>query len=192
MQLKDIAQVKAGYTFRGAIESDTHGDVFVLQAKDLNQGQSVVQTNSLARISADTVRNPYTLQKNDILIIARGMKSGSFRSAVYVSEAKNVIASSSLHIIRLRDSNVSPEYVSLYLNSKEGQDMLSQFVSGSYIGLLPRAALENIRIPIPSREKQDIVVQLYRNAEAQKKITNRRNELNEHILHAVFERLTTV
>ena len=192
MYLKDIAQVKAGYAFRGAIESDTHGDMFVFQAKDLTQGQFVSPLDILTQISKNTVRNPHVLQRNDILIIARGMKSGSFRAAVFASDAKNVIASSSLHIIRLRDSTVSPEYLSLYLNSKEGQDALSQVVSGSYIGLLPRAALENIRIPIPPREKQDLVVQLYRNAEEQKKILNRRNELNEHIIHAVFERLTTI
>lgn len=191
MQVKDIAQVIAGYTFRGAIKPDSAGSVFVFQAKDLVQGEQLVNVSVLTKVSRNIAEHLAYLQKNDILLIARGMKSGAFRSTVFMSDEPNVIASSSIHIIRIKAQDVLPEYVSHYLNSKEGQDSLSQIVSGSYIGAIPRGELEKIKIPIPPLQKQKALVDLFQNMRAQQKILARRNELKQNIINATFRNLTT-
>jgi restriction endonuclease S subunit len=190
MQIKNIAEVIAGYTFRGAIEADTKGDVFVFQAKDLIQGEPFADEEALTRISHTGRGDAGRLQKNDIVLVARGMKSGAFRSTVFIAEAPNVIASSSVLIIRVVDPNISPEYLSLYLNSGGGQDALSQIVSGSYIGAVPRRELEKLEIPIPSLQKQAIALLLYQNLKAQEKIMDQKKIIIQNVVETIFKQLT--
>ena len=191
MKLHDVATVIAGYTFRGAIKSDNNGDMYVFQAKDLIQGEPLEDVGTLTRIFRDALGYSGYLQHDDVLLIARGMKSGAFRSTVFASDASNVIASSSVHVIRITGSDVLPEYVSHYLNSREGQDNLSQIISGSYIGDLTRSELEKIKIPIPPIQKQEVLLNLYRNMREQQKILNRKSKINQNIINETFKNLTT-
>lgn len=189
-ELREIATVIVGYTFRGAIKSDDNGDIFVFQAKDLIQGEPFEDVCTLTKTSHAIPDYAGRFKKNDILLIARGMKSGSFRSTLFVAEAQNVIASSSIHVIRVTAADILPEYISHYLNSKEGQDALTQIVSGSYIGVLPRKELEKIKIPIPPLDKQMAIVNLHRNIRDQHRITSRQNEIKQNIINATFRNLT--
>jgi restriction endonuclease S subunit len=191
MQINNIAEVISGYTFRVAIKPEKGGNVFVFQARDIVQNVPFSDIYTLTRISHETLGYAGYLKKNDVLLIARGMKSGAFRSTIFVSNEPNVIASSSVHVIRITTPDALPEYVSHYLNSKVGQDSLSGIVSGSYIGALPRRALEKIKIPIPSLQKQETIVNLHRNIQEQQRVLGRKNEINQNILNATFRNLTT-
>lgn len=117
------------------------------------------------------------------------MKPGSFRSTIFASEASNVVASSSVHVIRVKAANVMPEYISHFINSKEGQDSLSQIVSGSYIGAVPRRELEKIEIPIPPLRKQAALVHLYQNLREQERVLDRKREIAQNIIDATFKSL---
>ena len=191
MKLHEVSEVIAGYTFRGAIKPDNAGDLFVFQAKDLVQGVPFENTETLTRISHDTPGYSGHLQKNDVLLVARGMKSGAFRSTTYIADESNVIPSSSVHVIRVTSKEVLPEYLSHYLNSKEGQESLTQIISGSYIGALPRKALEKIDIPIPPLRKQEALINLFINIREQQKIIDREKEIKQNIINATFKSLTT-
>lgn len=190
MKLNDIATLIAGYTFRDAIKPDKKGNLFVFQAKDLVYGEFVADVSALTPITFDLAGYGGYLKKNDVLVIARGMKTGTFRSTIFKSNVSNVIASSSVHIIRITAPNVLPEYVSHYLNSKNGQKSLSEIVTGSYIGALPRRLLEQLKIPVPDLRKQKAIVDLYQNMQMQQKILDRRNELKQQILDAIFTNIT--
>lgn len=192
MLLKDIAQVITGYTFRGAINPDNNGNAFVFQAKDLVREVLVTTTDSLTRIVHEVKEYSGYLKKNDVLLIARGMKSGAFRSTVFLADAQNVISSSSVHIIRITALNVLPEYISQYLNSKNGQDTLSEIVSGSYIGAILRKDLEIIDIPVPSMPKQKTIVNLYHNIQEQQKITDQENKIKQNIINSIYRKVITL
>jgi restriction endonuclease S subunit len=191
MELHEISTIIAGYTFRGAIKPDTNGRVFVFQAKDLIQGRPVISTSILTKISHDIPGHTSYLKERDVLLIARGMKSGSFRSTVFASDAKNVIASSSVHIIRATDPRILPEFISLYLNSKKGQEAISQIVTGSYIGAVPRKKLERLKIPLLPLDQQKIFIELDQNIREQQRISNKQNEIRQNIINATFKSLTT-
>lgn len=190
LNLHKIATVIAGYTFRGAVKPDINGDIFVFQARDLVQREPFEDVRTLTKVSNIMPGYMGRLKKNDILLIARGMKAGTFRSTLFMSEAQNVIASSSIHVIRVTAADILPEYISHYLNSKEGQEALSQIVSGAYIGILPRKELEKIRIPIPSLDRQKTIIYLYRNIREQQRVINRQNEIKQNIINATFRNLT--
>lgn len=191
MELHEIATVIAGYTFRKAIKPDIDGNIYVFQAKDLIQAEPFRSVGTLTRISHDIPEYTGHLKQNDVLLVARGMKSGSFRSTVFDINDTNVLASSSVHVVRITTDNVLPEFLSLYLNSKEGQDALSGIVTGSYIGALPRKELEKIKIPIPPLQKQKTLIQLYQNIKEQEQLINRQNEIKQNIINATFKNLTT-
>lgn len=190
MELRDMATVIAGYAFRGAIKPDHTGAISVFQAKDLVQGEPFDDTASLTRISDELSGYSGHLRKNDVLLVARGMKSGSFRSTVFVADDLNVVASSSVHVIRITSSEVLPEYVSLFLNSREGQAAIANIITGSYIGAVPRRELERIRIPKPALSKQRALVNLNHNIQEQQKILERKNQISQDIINATFSNLT--
>ena len=75
MELHEVATVFAGYTFRGAVKPDPNGHLFVFQAKDLVQGEPVADTASLTKISDDVSGYGGNLRRNDVVVIARGMKA---------------------------------------------------------------------------------------------------------------------
>jgi restriction endonuclease S subunit len=190
MELGDITNILPGYAFRGAITPDKDGNIFVFQAKDLARNVPVTDVSNLTPISFNVPGYAGHLQLNDVLLIARGLKAGAFRSTVFKATTNNVIASASVHILRVVSPKVLPEYLSHFLNSKDGQDALSEIVSGSYIGALPRRKLETIKIPIPPMTKQKAIVDLYQNIRDQQTILNRRNELKQQIIEATFNNIT--
>lgn len=183
-----IAEVKTGHTFRAAINNDTNGNILIVQAKNITHNQQYVDMGSLVATSYE-ISADYMLRDGDILLVARGMKFGSFRAAIFRSDAKNVVASASLHVIRIKEDALSPEYLSQYLNSTYGQEQIAGIVSGSYIGAISRKNLEDLVIPIPDPHKQKAIVDLYRNMVQQQKNLDRQHTVKQKIINATFKHI---
>ncbi len=186
-KLSQIADISSGYTFRGPIENDAKGDILVLQAKNISPNQEILETGDLTTISDKSLRNPYFLIHNDILLVSRGSSAGSFRSAVFASDEKRVMPSSSVQVIRINDVTVLPKYVCLYLNSIDGQKALGQIVTGaSYIQSILVKNLMSFEIPIPPLHTQKSIVALHENIIDQERIHKRKQELQKTIINASF------
>lgn len=192
MEIKNFASILPGYSFRGAIKPDNKGEMFVFQAKDLMKDEPLTITATLTKISSVTTKESSHLKYNDIVIVARGLKAGAFRATTIKSNNQNIIASSSVHIIRLNNSSVEPDYISHYLNSSLAQSELAKEVKGSYIGVLPRKALEDLDIPLPSLEKQKILIDLHTNLIAQTKISAHRNHIIHTMIDTIYKELKTL
>lgn len=191
-ELKEIAHIVSGYTFRGSIKNDPKGDVFVLQAKNIVPNRDISNTDDFTKISGSAIRNPYFLEYNDILLVSRGSGLGSFRAAVFDAKAPNVMPSSSVHVLKIKDVTVIPKYISLYLNSEAGQKALLQIATGgSYIQSLLVKNLMDFKIPIPPIHTQKSIIALHENMQAQEKIQERKNELKKTIINATFINLTS-
>lgn len=186
-KLSQIADISSGYTFRGPIENDPKGDIFVLQAKNISPNQEVVETGDLTLFSGKSLRTPYFLQYNDILLVSRGSGAGSFRSAVFASNEMRVMPSSSVHVIRIKDVTALPKYVCLYLNSTDGQKALSQIVTGaSYIQSILVKNLNDFEIPLPPVHTQKSIIALQENITEQERIHKRKQEIQKTIINASF------
>lgn len=190
MKISNFSEVINGYTFRGAIETTKNGDIFVLQAKDIVLGQNITSIDKLTPIAFTGTRTASFLQKNDVLIVSRGMGVGSFRSAIFSLDTSNIIASSSLLILRINKKEVLPEYISLYFNSVEGQNKILETVAGSYIRAISRKKFEEeIKIPIPPLEVQHSLIELNQNIKQQEKIYDRKKQLKQEIINATITNL---
>lgn len=189
-KLSQLADIVSGYTFRGSIENDLKGLIFVLQAKNVVINQDILNTGDLITISDKSLRNPYFLEHNDILLVSRGSGVGSFRSAIFASDEKKVMPSSSVHVIRIQDVTVLPKYVCLYLNSLDGQKALAQIVTGaSYIQSILVKNLIDLEIPIPPIHTQKSIIALHENITDQERILKRKQEIQKTIINASFTNL---
>lgn len=189
-KLSEMADIVSGYTFRGSIENDIKGNIFVLQAKNISANQDILNTDGFVTISDKSLRNPYFLEHNDILLVSRGSGAGSFRSAIFASDDKNVMPSSSVHVIRIKDVTVLSKYVCLYLNSLDGQKALSQIVTGaSYIQSILVKNLIDLEIPIPPVHTQKSIIALHENITDQERIFKRKQEIQKNIINASFTNL---
>lgn len=185
--MQQIAKVSSGYTFRGQIENDPTGGIFVLQAKNISVNQDITSVSDFVKVSDQNIRSPYFLEYNDILLVSRGSGHGSFRSAVFASDKINVMPSSSVLVIRVKDVNVLPKYVSLYLNSEAGQKAILGIVTGgSYIQSILVKNLSDLPIPIPPIHIQKSIVSLHENITDQERILKRKQEIQKTIINASF------
>lgn len=189
-KLREVAEITSGYTFRGAIKNKPNSDFFVIQAKNVSSDTEIGPESTLSRVSQEGIRNPYFLKENDVLIVAKGSGPNSFKSSIFKLKNANVIASSSVHIIRPSDVIIIPKYLSLYLNSLEGQKSIMKIVTGgSYIQSILIKNLQELEIEIPPIHKQKSIIALHENIKAQEKILERKNQIKQNIINATFTNL---
>ncbi len=180
-EIKNIAQVIPGYSFRTALESNAKGDTFVLQAKNITD-TAISHETDLIRIDQHIPRSSSYVRNDDLILMSRVAANSWFRSTVFKSSIHNVIASASVFIIRPDSTKVSSDYIRLYLSSDVGQERLSRITSGSHIRTLPRSKLECMLIPIPSLERQQILLDFHDKLQQLNSTFKRKIELYETIL----------
>lgn len=154
--LKDIAEIIAGYSFRTALQGKEGASLFVIQAKNILSGGFVDESN-LDGIDFENYRSKATIKKNDIVVSSRG----SFRAGLVGSGTKNIIAASSVYILRLKNKDIRPEYLMIYLNSSHGQKQLIESSTGVAIKSIKKNDLENIKVIVPTLEKQEKIIEVY-------------------------------
>lgn len=186
--LKDIADIRPGYGFREALEPSPKGNILVVQAKDIISDNYISTVDDLMCISLDKVNHNSFLAKDDVLLVSRG--SGNHRSTVNKNVKNNLIASASVFIITVTTDKIIPEYLSLYLNSLEGQNKLSQITTGGYIQNIARKNLEEINISIPTLAQQKNLVYLQQNIWEQERLQQRKIQLKRNIITATLNNIT--
>ncbi len=131
------------------------------------RGQSITK---LGYLNSEHIAECYTqsqntlaqqrLKEGDVLIMARGtdMRAG------YVSKEiadLDCIVSANFIVIRPLGSMLKSEYLVAYLNSPDGIQLLSQETRGSALPSIPRSAICNFEIPLPSLEVQEQIATLF-------------------------------
>ena len=177
--IKDIALVIAGYSFRSALKPNLGGSMAVIQTKDIVDSLYII-SNSLTKINSSQYQTKAIIQKNDIVISSRG----NFRANVIQDSTNRMIAASSVYILRLQDKNILPEYLAIYLNSINGQKKIKEKVTGSVIKTILRKDLENLKIPIPSRDIQNKIIKIYKNNQTQQRLLTQKKILINQIVES--------
>lgn len=125
-----------------------------INIKDLQQGFVVKNTVDKVKIKETSSLDKSRIEPNDVLISVKG---STFRAALADESVKDFVISENIIAIKLKDQ-IKPELLVAYLNSPFGQKELKSRGSGSFQKSLNLKILENILIPIPSLEKQKIIV----------------------------------
>ncbi len=185
IKLSRMARIITGYAFRKSINPDEHGDVFVLQAKDI-RFDIITDVYHFISVEDQSFKKDVYLQYNDIVLVSKVLDSKVFRSTIFKSTSKNVIASSSIHIIRITDDTIVPEYVLIFLNSPQGQKVISEKISGSYIKTISRSSLGDREIPVPNINEQKKIIELHTNIKEQEILHTKKIYLLQNIKQSLF------
>lgn len=184
IELGDIATIRSGYTFRGAIEPVSDGDVRILQIKDLEQDWQG-DHEALPAISWEQRVAPPFLRQGEIVVAARGNRNVA---VVYRSEIP-VVATSQFLIVTLRrkESEIAPEYLCWVLNHPVTQQMFNR--SGTNIQLITKAALLDVEIPVPSAGTQRQLIELQRVWQEEDKIISKLQKNRHQLELGILQKL---
>lgn len=181
MKLGEIANIRSGHTFRGAITPVPDGDVRILQIKDLDQDWQW-EHEVLPAISWEQRVKPPFLEQGEIVVAARGNRNVS---VVYRGDIP-VVATSQFLIVTLarKESGIIPEYLCWVLNHPITQQMFNR--SGTNIQLITKASMMYVEIPVPPVQTQRELIELQRVWEQEdqliSKLQNNRHQLELGIL----------
>lgn len=184
--LADVADVRAGHPFRGAIDPVPGGSVHVIQIRDLDIS-GLKDASELLRTEIQSRKAPDWVMPGDVAFIARG---NSPFAASLDSPPQRSVCSPHLFLIRVRESaRLLPAFLAWQLNQLPAQRYFRQSAEGSLQLSIRRGVLEETTIQIPPLERQQVIVQLDRTARAERALLETLIKNREMELALVAERL---
>ncbi len=172
MKISSIATINSGI-YSSTISS---GDVFYIQARDFDENREIASNLSPVLSFTENIEKHF-LTKGDILIVAKG---ATFLSAVYDGSYSPAVASTVFLVICIHDKKrISPQFVSWYLNQNSTQNYLLSLSRGTSIPSINKKMLMEIDIPVPSIEKQKLIIELMSLQRKDKSLRHKIDELKE-------------
>lgn len=154
-RVRDIAEFRIGYQFRGKVKPDPLGAVRVIQIKDIDPDLRV-RVSDLVAVNMHRPE-PYQTEAGDVLFLGRGHRL--YAVVVPVVEP-HTIATGYFFILRPNPRLVLPEYLAWSLNQPDFQESLRPYHRGSHIPMVSRTDVENLRIEVPPLEVQHRILTL--------------------------------
>ncbi len=195
--LKEIADIQAGYSFRGTIPVSKNGTYRVIQIKDVGY-DGTISNNELVKVKIDSINSEYLTAAGDILFTSRGTTR---RAAVIDKKTADAIFVSQLYALKIRTaadavaaaaSITIPEYLAWYLNQPPAQEFFEANSSGSYIQNIRRDVLANLPVKLPPVKMQRKIVNIYRlglrEKEIAEKVLIKRRQVTESALLALVRK----
>jgi len=157
--LAGIAEVKAGYPFRGQIKPIPSAGVGVIQMKNVDETLGVDWAN-LVSTDLQGRRAPDWLEPGDILFAARGNRNTAL---ALESVPGQVVASPHFYQIHVHDqARLLPAFLAWQINQAPAQQYFGRSAEGSMILSIRRGILESLPIAIPPLARQQAIVELDR------------------------------
>lgn len=175
MRLRDLAEIQIGYQHRNsarpasAVTAGTHR---IIQIKDLdlegrfksevlNRGgiAPYIWPSGLFWLTPSGDARRYQVDQGDLLFLSRGQRA----IAVAISNPlQRTIAAYYFYILRPDKTRILPEYLAWFINQPSAQVYLGSNQRGSHIKMVPKPALEQLEVSLPSIATQGYIVQLER------------------------------
>ncbi len=178
--LGDVADIRPGYPFRGAIEEIPGGEAAVVQIKNVDAARGI-DWAALVRTRLAGRRAPDWLRQGDIVFTARGNRNAA---AAVEDVPVKAVSAPHLFVIRVRTpERALPEFIAWLMNQPDAQRYFAQSATGSYITSIRKQVLAQLPLKLPSLEKQQLIVRLDRAARRERQllealIENRQQQLN--------------
>lgn len=181
--LKEIADIRTGYSFRSKLEPDVDGNALVVQLKELSE-KNTIDISTAVRINMSDISENYLLKKGDLVFRSRGMDS---TAAIMDITSDNIILSAPFQRIRLRDAMaIMPQYILWYINSKKSQTYFSTNKTGTSVSMISTAVLADLPVVIPTLEIQKRIVEISilseKEIELQEELIRKKRLLTESVL----------
>ena len=156
-KLRDIATIRAGYSFRGKIKEVQDGQVRVIQMKDVGP-EGGVQWSDLITTQLPGKRQTDWLKPGDLLFVARGYR----HFALHLDEipCPTVLSPHFFHLTVNQNAEVLASFLAWQINQEPAQQYLRKSAEGTQVLNIRRKVLEDMPIVVPSLQKQETISQL--------------------------------
>ena len=174
--IKQLCAVRMGYSFRQKPDFIADGSTLVIQPKNITS-DGVLMIDLACRVTLPTEN---ILSQGDVLLINRGR----FTACVFDGAVKEpCIATSGFLIFTSKDpSQLLPEYLALFFNSAEGQNLFKRLTMTTTIPFISLGHLESIEIPLPSLERQTALATFGELNKDYVRLASRKAELQKNII----------
>lgn len=152
VKLKEIATIQTGLFSNSFVD----GDIVYLQTKHFNEYGALKNTLH-PDLEGKGIDEKHLLRNGDVLFAAKGSRNFA---AAFVNIDQPCVASTSFFVIRLKNYQIMPEYLSWYLNHPITLQFLKSQAIGTSIVSISKPVLEEIEISFPSIETQKNVLQI--------------------------------
>lgn len=163
ISLGDVAAVQTGYSFRSRIESMTSGAIAVIQMKDLTDANRV-DCSELLRVDMEVPKEHHFVRPGDLIFRSRGLTT---KSALLLEDPGCAVLAAPLLRVRVESEDVLPDYLNWYFSQMPAQSYFTSCLEGKMIS---KQSLENVPVPVPSLERQRLIVQAAMLAEKEQRI----------------------
>lgn len=185
-QIKHLAAVQMGYSFRSRLETSKDGEIAVIQMKDL-QDDNIVSCNNLVKIDLNDIKKHHIVQKGDLVFRSRGLLATS--AILNEDPGKAVLAAPLLRIRVTKPEKVLPEYLNWYISQRDAQIYLTSRAKGTVQKMISKQAIEDLEVALPNLENQKQIVELAmlaaREQSLLQKLADKRNQCLSAVLMKV-------
>ena len=144
-RLKDVAELRTGFSFRGRIERDPQGDLAVLQMKDFGADRQIV-SELMVRINGRGFDKRQLLRPADVVFQSRGQTN--FASLVPPNMPSTVLAAPML-LIRCNTDRFDPAFAAWLLNGASVRGGFASIAAGTAVKIISKSSLEDFEVPVP-------------------------------------------
>jgi hypothetical protein len=182
LHITDIAEINIGYQFRTKIEPTDDGTHSVIQIRDFDEHR-LLRPEGLLRVKIDKPIEQFNINKGDVLFLSRGHKNWA---VPIVDDLKAAIAVSHFFVLKIKGTDVFPEYLAWYLNQAPAQEYLhSNARHGTHMPLVPMSAFKGLEVAIPPLDKQKKIVELHTLMENEKQLLTELQVKRSRLINAV-------
>ena len=155
IHLRDIAEIRMGYTFRGSLKESTEGNTAIIQMKDASQ-EGVGQVGQFARAQLEQFPEHYLLRPGDLIFRSRGLVN---TTALINGPLERTICIAPLMFIRVTATDITlPSYLQWFINLTHTQEKMSAYARGTIVRMISAESMAGLEVVLPSLERQTNII----------------------------------
>lgn len=185
-KLKDIADIRTGYQFRGKVMASDDANVSVIQIKDVDE-HLFVHISDLVPVKVENPE-PYIVSQGDVLFLSRGHRQ---YATVVTEPVQDTIATGYFFIVRPKANVIRTSFLAWTINQPEFQEGVRPFVRGTHIPLVSKMDFQDIAIRVPPLAVQDRIMTFQSLFDREKKLSAAIQEKRQQLVQAVSHKLIT-
>ena len=186
VQIKEIADIRTGYTFRKPVVPSRGAGLLGLQIGDIRD-VTRVDPDRLSAVEWHGKGPPPVLVPGDVVLAAKGSHN---YGAMFDHPSADILPSNQLLVLSVKNpTSLSPEFLCWALNYSETQQRIAELRRGTSIPSISKGALAIVPIPLPNKAVQDKILKLQALADEQHKLLEALQRNSEAMLQGMVEKL---
>lgn len=187
-----LCEVIRGTSFRLGLSKQIDGDFAVVSPTDISEF-GAIKWAQLYKIHLSKIDERLVLKEGDILFPTKGK---NIRPTVISLEQKpknllKIVPSDLFFIVRIKDSRLTISYLDWYLKQSSARRFIqSNAAQGSQVLMITQKGFSELKIPLPSLEKQKQIVELANLAAKEEELShkiflNKRKVVNQLLMSSI-------